>query len=348
VIRGGKRSLTAAGALALGALLAALAIALAPPSTGSAAFPGTNGRIAFTASHRFAQPCPPGSAEPRGLALEQGIFTMNPDGTDAVQLTDQHTRPVCNFVSPPPTISDLDPSFSPQGDRIAFTHSVDPVRGRSSTQIYMMGADGSGLRRLSTGQHDSEPAFFPTGNRIAFVREPKCGERQLHSMRTDGTHSRRLIDGLGESPSLFPGGKRIAFDLPESACVAPARWDVFTIGTNGAHPRQLTENGHSLAPDVSPSGRKVVFTGADDRYLDNVFVTEADGAHQRRLAQFGKDPVFSPAGGKIAFLNRKNGEIMVMDADGSDKQSVIPNPLPFGVTDPSQLQFGQPSWGAQP
>jgi len=346
VARGQARVLNAAIAPALAALLALLAIALARPSGASASFGGTNGRIAFTASHQFSEPCPPGSAEPQGMAVEEGIFTMDPDGTDAIQLTDQHTGPTCNFVFPPPTVSDIDPTFSPSGGQIAFTHSVDTTRG-SSSQIYLMGADGSDPHPLSGGRHDSQPAFVPAGNAIAFLREPKCGDRQIQAMRADGTHRRLLIDDPGENPAFFPSGKRIAFDVPTSSCIART-WDVFTIGTDGTHRRRLTRTGHSLAPDVSPSGNKIVFTGADGTYLDNVYVMQADGAHPRRVARLGKDPVFSPSGGKIAFTNRKRGGIMVMSADGEDKQPVVPDPLPFGVADPAELEFGQPSWGPQP
>ena len=37
-----------------------------------------------------------------------------------------------------------------------------------------------------------------------------------------------------------------------------------------------------------------------------------------------------------------------MRADGSDQHAVIPNLLPFGVSDPSELALGQPSWGPKP
>jgi dipeptidyl aminopeptidase/acylaminoacyl peptidase len=336
----------------LGLRVAALAVVFAiggvSPSPAGAAFRGANGLIAFTASHRLVEPCPPGSAQSQGMALEEGIFTMKASGREATELTYEHSGPACDFVSPPPTVTDVDPAFSPGGERIAFARSVETIGGGSSSQIYVMGADGSNPHLLSVGEHDSEPAFFPSGSRIAFVREPKCGNRRIDVVRADGTGGRRLVDGLGENPAIFPSGTRIAFDVPRSACVAPTSRDLFTIGTRGADRERLTQTGHSLAPDVSPSGSRIVFTGADDTYLQNVFVMPADGGHARRLARLASDPVFSPQGGKIAFTNHTRGSIVEMRADGFDKRPITPDPLPFGVARPSEITVGQPSWGPAP
>jgi Tol biopolymer transport system component len=86
-----------------------------------------------------------------------------------------------------------------------------------------------------------------------------------------------------------------------------------------------------------------------------VYVMRADGTHQRRLAA-GSNPVFSPNGKRIAFttftqegtFGGQHGAIIVMNADGSQAHAVTPDPLPFGVGDPSDLALGQPSWGPKP
>jgi len=81
------RSLVAAVALLAVALLA---------STAQAAFPGTNGKIAFVSSRD-------GNFE---------IYAMNPDGSGQTRLT---TNPATDF----------DPAWSPDGRRIAYVGFTD-------------------------------------------------------------------------------------------------------------------------------------------------------------------------------------------------------------------------------
>jgi Tol biopolymer transport system component len=99
-------------------------------NTAEGAFPGLNGKIAFTSS--------------------DDIYLVNADGSGQARLTDS-------------AASDLGPSFSPNGSRIAFASDrAGPY------EIYVMNADGSGETRLThNSASDAEPAFSPDGRRIA-------------------------------------------------------------------------------------------------------------------------------------------------------------------------------------
>jgi Tol biopolymer transport system component len=61
---------------------------------------------------------------------------------------------------------DSDPSWSPDGRQIAYTSS-----GANAPQgIYVMKADGSGKRRLTSGRGaDTSPSWSPDGKQIVFV-----------------------------------------------------------------------------------------------------------------------------------------------------------------------------------
>jgi PQQ-like domain/WD40-like Beta Propeller Repeat len=73
--------------------------------------------------------------------------------------------------------SALDPAYSPGGQRIAFT--------RLGVGIFTINPDGTGLRRLTTGERDSYPAWAPSGGRIAFVR-PVGAEWRVFVLSTSG------------------------------------------------------------------------------------------------------------------------------------------------------------------
>ncbi len=74
--------------------------------------------------------------------------------------------------------------------------------------IYLMKADGSGLRRLAQG---FEPALSPDGNQVAFTRwdEP----RGLWVINVDGS-GERLLSGANRarSPTWTPDGRAIVFE----------------------------------------------------------------------------------------------------------------------------------------
>jgi TolB protein len=60
-------------------------------------------------------------------------------------------------------VDDEDPSWSPDGRRIAFQRDFDPVRGQVDYDLFTMRADGTGERRLtrSPGVQDWQPAWSP-------------------------------------------------------------------------------------------------------------------------------------------------------------------------------------------
>lgn len=83
-------------------------------------------------------------------------------------------------------------AWSPDGSQLVLSMTGysdgDNPRGR----IYVVNADGSGLRQISAGGNDRWPAWSPDGTRIGFVR----GD-QLFTMAADGTDVQEVV---GVSP----------------------------------------------------------------------------------------------------------------------------------------------------
>ncbi len=100
-----------------------------------AAFPGTNGKIAFASARTTGT----GVDNPEG---DWEIFTMNPDGTGLSQLTFN-------------TSVNREPAWSSDGTEIAFV---------SNFEIYTMDADGSNQanRTNNPAASDLDPDWQPT------------------------------------------------------------------------------------------------------------------------------------------------------------------------------------------
>lgn len=139
-------------------------------SASAAAFPGTNGKIAFSRETAFAT---------------LNIFVMNPDGSGVVQLTSGSS--VDGHVS-----------WSPDGTKIAFERYTTTL----GSQIYVMNAaDGSGLKRLTfNGTDNRQPSWSPDGAKIVFTKSATFNSPQIYVMdAADGSGQTRLAEG--SSPS---------------------------------------------------------------------------------------------------------------------------------------------------
>jgi dipeptidyl aminopeptidase/acylaminoacyl peptidase len=90
---------------------------------------------------------------------------------------------------------DLQPAWSPDGNKIAFTSNRDGQHSPTGEcvsptfcnwNIYSMTQDGTGLVQLTTNTgHDSQPAWSPDGNKIAFVSD-RSGASVIYTMNSNG------------------------------------------------------------------------------------------------------------------------------------------------------------------
>lgn len=121
----------------------------------------------------------------------------------------------------PFTIADIyrlrtveDPQISPDGSQIAFVvHEHNLAKGTSNAEIYMIGADGTFLRRMTNNPAaDTHPRWSPDGRTILFVSTRKNGP-QAWLLPVDGGEPKQLTDfapGVAD-PIWSPIGTSIAF-----------------------------------------------------------------------------------------------------------------------------------------
>jgi dipeptidyl aminopeptidase/acylaminoacyl peptidase len=274
-------------------ILVALGAALLVPGAASAATPdpNPNGRVVF-ASTRYP-------------ATNQELYSVNPDGTGLARLTWSPTGEQHPSWSPdgsriafessaegassihviiadgaddrrvsPETYNSIDtePTWSPDGSQIAFA-STRPFN--DSWHIWVMNADGSGLRQL-TNEFSTGPAWSPDGSRIAYLGSGAG----ISVVNTDGSDTRRVtITPSGYSddrPSWSPDSSQLVF--PRRVTFGNDS-QLYVIDADGSDERQLTTTeGASRFPSWSPDGAQIVFT-----HIGRLSVIGYDGSGMRPL-----------------------------------------------------------------
>jgi Tol biopolymer transport system component len=302
-----------------GVLALTLLCVLALAASADAAFPGTNGKIAF-----MRNDCQPFA----GCVFR--IYTMNADGTNPTGLTNNL-----------PFFAGF-PAWSPDGTKIAF---------EGKREIYTMNADGTNQTRLTNnGALDSLPAWSPDGTKIAFMSDRDSTESddnlEIYAMNADGTNQTRLTNdsAADTSPDWSPDGTKIAFVSDRDCGPQFCAVEIYTMSADGTNVTRLTNSPDSgpgipvqnAAPHWSPDGTKFTFASNRDKNATSPFNVEiytvnTDGTNLTRLTNdplLDTSPAWSPDGTEIAFQTGRDGnsEIYAMNADGTNPTRLTNDP----------------------
>jgi Tol biopolymer transport system component len=148
--------------------LVAVAALLVVPASAQATFPGANGKIAFV--------------------RDNDIWTMNPDGSNQVDITNT------------PTAHEDAPSWSADGKQIAYARSVTTqYLGSPLSGIWVMNADGTGQHEVLPPPNDTtvcgpgasfyasnfgSPAWSPDAAKIASTTTACAGSTRSSTTTT--------------------------------------------------------------------------------------------------------------------------------------------------------------------
>lgn len=287
-----------------------------------------------------------GSSIPAALAGGHLLFTR---GGQIFSAT------IGGTVAPAALTSGEEPTWSPDGRRIAFLRDG---------AVYVMDADGTNQRLIATGP----PAFsWPSGPNNGFaIPEIDLG-RHAVAWSPDGSRlamfaaggieivpvdstgpAVRLPSEYGElagSPTWSPDGKQVAFVYNSGEETWVDELDVYVGDVSGSglsHVRKLTGDSYSvmyLQPAWSPDGTRIAMIACqptEDQWLSlpcagaTLVVMNADGSRIRPLAAargYSK-PAWAPDGQTIAYANscaddNCQSAVLYVSADGAQKGVLI-------------------------
>ena len=227
---------------------------------------------------------------------------------------------------------DAEGSWSPDGSLIAFASNrsayeqqltaeqqkafeLDPAW---ANEIYLMNADGSNVRRLTTTPgYDGGPFFSPDGKRICWRRFAENGATaEVMTMNIDGSDQRQLtkLGAMSWAPYFHPSGRYLIFTTNRHGF---ANFELYLVDAEAQHePVRVTHTpGFDGLPVFSPDGSQLAWTaGRTVSGQSQIFM--ADWNHAQALELLGLS-----AGSAVA---AKTGPDRVMAAGAEGRGDFAP------------------------
>lgn len=194
---------------------------------------------------------------------------------------------------------DAEGSYSPDGQWIAFASNrtgyntalnpedkklfeKDPA---SQMEIYIMKADGTGVRRLTENiGYDGGPFFSADGKKITWRRFDKTGATaEIYTMNVDGTDQKQItrLGAMSWAPFFHPSGKYVIF---ATSILGYSNFELFMVDIDGKQKpiRVTNDEGFDGLATFSPDGKKLSWTHRNEKGESQIYLAEWD--HEKALS----------------------------------------------------------------
>ena len=215
---------------------------------------------------------------------DSSLYTINADGTGMQQLT-------------PAPGSDFEPSWSPDGKRIAFTSVRDGFK-----QIYALDVSSLAITRLtdtSAAIESSQPSWSRDGTKITYTVK-RVGTYQVWTMTDTGQENLQLARSGQDLWDFLPiwsiDGKTVFFNQRRPGPIRPWLMKIDSENLEQA-PTRLNFPTPIEDVDFSSDGLCLAFEGMDNEGNRDIYFMTVTGSGRTRLTNDPKvdfDPVWRP------------------------------------------------------
>jgi Tol biopolymer transport system component/DNA-binding winged helix-turn-helix (wHTH) protein len=199
---------------------------------------------------------------------------------------------------------DITPSFSPDGNTIAYSSNEN-----GSFEIYLkqLTRGGRVVQLTNDGGRNMQPAWSADGSTIAYYSQGKGGIWLIPAL---GGTAQQLTKA-GSGPAWSPDGKEIVYqsggvrDLAATSQVSIAGSTLWIVGVNNGISRPLTQvdrpQGAHNSPTWSPDGKTIAFVSNGFKAPEALWTISVDGNNLEKIGVGGNlfNPVFSHDGKSI-------------------------------------------------
>jgi hypothetical protein len=222
---------------------------------------------------------------------------------------------------------DAEGSYSPDGkfiafasNRLAYDHKLTPDEEKKFKQdpsyfmeIYIMNADGSDVKRLtSSNGYDGGPFFSSDGKKITWRRFSESGaSAEIYTMDVDGKNQKQIthLNSMSWAPFYHPSGDYIIFNTTVGGY---SNFELFIVDSEGLkEPKRVTyaESFDGLAT-FSPDAKKITWSHKNEKGESQIYIGEWDDIKARKLLGL---PEYKAEKVQSTDLAALNPEIRVQD-----------------------------------
>ena len=239
-------------------------------------------------------------------------------------------------------------SWSPDGSKLVVEASINSQRGATLHAIYMLNADGSGIRELASTPNNTEEkslslhilempytqktSWSPDGNRIGIssninpirdfyvIVDPdntliktagKCNYTTVDVIREN------ILDIEWQTNFMWnPEGTKALIIMDKD----PLNYQLYLLDSNGYVLQKLTDTSSSIETALwSSDGKKIAYSAAGQSESENgLWITNENGTENKRLTNNGILIAWSPDDSRLFYVDENSG-LYSIKVDGTDK-----------------------------